>query len=335
MLRLHEGLDYKLYKIYVFGGLAAYVVYVALLLYISEFLGWIEVADSQLLAVYAAPITPWILGILAYWWWVLLFKGNRELLESVRNRPSSAPEIGALKSWSTLYNAMSIYGGNVDEMLAAEKAARLPVLIFYGMQNLFVLWVFGGFWAYVFFQSDFPLDFRKVTAVGAVVIAVVFMLMIPFLLGRSLKAGEAAYLAPLGLAVSQPGSDLSDDAYLLGLRSIGEALVNQGATVLGGRRLERQVRIATVGKRSLTWVEAGTPPFEIDSQAGKLVASQNVPPFVAQALKGLRKAKRWQGIRVIGSSQGIAVERESPGENMWLYDLWLVERLLEASKETG
>jgi len=60
------------------------------------------------------------------------------------------------------------------------------------------------------------------------------------------------------------------------------------------------------------------------------VADKDAPEAVIGALKGLRKAKRWRGVRVTGGSEGIGIERESPGQNMWLYDLWLIERLLES-----
>jgi len=48
-----------------------------------------------------------------------------------------------------------------------------------------------------------------------------------------------------------------------------------------------------------------------------------------KALKELRKAKRWQGIEVYAGPDGIAVQRESKDTNMWLYDLWLGEYLLD------
>jgi len=71
------------------------------------------------------------------------------------------------------------------------------------------------------------------------------------------------------------------------------------------------------------------PRFEIRSQDGKLVTGSDTLQAMTQALKGLRKAKRWRGIKVTGGLDGIGIERESPGQNMWLYDLWLIERLLE------
>jgi hypothetical protein len=98
MNRLHEGLDYLLYRIYIWGGIAALVAYIALVLTL-DVRGFIDAPDTALLAIVSAPITPWILGILAYWWWVFLFKGDKELKESIRKRPESTPEIRALKSW--------------------------------------------------------------------------------------------------------------------------------------------------------------------------------------------------------------------------------------------
>jgi len=330
MTRLHEGLDYLLYRIYIWGGIAAMVIYFALVTYLDA-LEFIDVprTGTALLAIYSAPVPPWVLGILAYWWWVFLFKGNKELKESVRKRPESTPEISALKSWSTLHTAMAIYGGNVDEILEEAKAARRPVLIWYGMQNLLVLWVLGNFWVWVLFQDDLPANYiMRVWVPGVIVIMILFLVLTPFLVSRSVKVGEAAYLAPLGLLLAEPPSE--DEPYLSGILSIGQALIHEGATVFGGSRRGRQVHIETVGKLSYTWVQAGTSPFEIHSQAGKLVADKDAPEAVIEALKGLRKAKRWRGVKVTGGPEGIGVERESPGQNMWLYDLWLIERLLES-----
>jgi hypothetical protein len=329
MTRLHEGLDYLLYRIYIWGGIAAMVIYVALVTYLDA-LEFIDVprTGTAPLAIYSAPVTPWILGILAYWWWVFLFKGNKELKESVRKRPESTPEISALKSWSTLHTAMAIYGGNVDEILEATKAARRSVLIWYGMQNLLVLWILGNFWVWVYFQDDLPANYiMKVWVPGVIVILILFLVATPFLVGRSIKGGEAAYLAPLGLSLAEPPSD---KPYISGVLSMGQAVIHEGATVFSGSRRGRPVHIETIGKRSYTWVQAEAPPFEILSQAGKLVADKEAPEAVIEALKGLRKAKRWRGVKATGGPEGIGIERESPGQNMWLYDLWLIERLLES-----
>ncbi|MFC2046248.1 hypothetical protein ACFLTC_01850, partial [Chloroflexota bacterium] len=107
------------------------------------------------------------------------------------------------------------------------------------------------------------------------------------------------------------------------------AVIPEGAAVVEGIRHGRRVRIDTIGKYSRTLVQAAMPPFTIRSQDGKLHAATGAPTAVTDALKGLRKAKRWRGIEVAGGPDGIGVERQSRGHNMWLYDLWLIERVLE------
>jgi hypothetical protein len=179
------------------------VIYFALVIYLDA-LEFVDVRDTAMLAIVSAPVTLWVLGILAYWWWVFLFKGNKELKESIRKRPEGIPEISALKSWSTLHTAMAIYGGNVDQILEAAKAVRRPVLIWYGMQNLLVLWILGGFWVWLFTQDDWPVDIMKVMAFAVVGIIILFLVLTPFLADRSIKGAEAAYLAPLGLLLAEP-----------------------------------------------------------------------------------------------------------------------------------
>jgi hypothetical protein len=82
-------------------------------------------------------------------------------------------------------------------------------------------------------------------------------------------------------------------------------------------------------KYSLTVVQAKLPEFKVRSEAGKLTPKKGAPDQVVAAIKSLRKAKRWQGIQVYAGPDGIGVQRQSKGTNMWLYDLWLAEYLLE------
>jgi hypothetical protein len=317
MQRLQEGLDYLLFRIYLWGGIAALVVYVVLVLTL-DVRGAMDVPDTALLAILSAPISLWILGILAFWWWVFLFKGSRELQEAIRRRPESPPEIRALRSWGSLHRAMAVYGGSVDGILEAESAARRPVILWYGMLNLLVLWIVGNFWVCVLFEDTLPANYTTQVVVPGVLVAVVLVGTAPFWVGRARKGGEAAYLAPLGLSITESPADLPSRS---GMRGRGHAVAHAGATVLGGYRRGRRVHVETMGRHSTTWVQAEMPPFEIHSQDGKLMADQDAPQAVAAALKGLRKAKRWRGVKGAGGPEGIGIERESPGQNMWLYDL--------------
>jgi hypothetical protein len=266
----------------------------------------------------------------SYWWWVFLLKGNRELKALVRERPESHPELGALKSWNTLHQAMALYGGDTDELIKAERASRLPVLIWYGSVNAFLVWILGCLWMGWLGilpsrpNHDIPADpYFPIMIVGIFVWIGVMVVGTPFLMGWASRGGEAAYLAPLGLeVVESPSLPL----YMLGG---DQGAVPPGLTVVEGMRHGRPVHIEVMGKHTVTLVQADRPPFAVHSRAGKLVADGDPPPFVKRGLKGLRKAKRWRGIEVTGGPDGVAVERESKGQNMWLYDLWLAERLLE------
>jgi hypothetical protein len=89
------------------------------------------------------------------------------------------------------------------------------------------------------------------------------------------------------------------------------------------------VHIETIGRYSLTVLQANLPEFRVQSNEGKLVPDRGAPEAVAKALKSLPKAKRWRGMEVNAGPEGIGVQRESKGTNMWLYDLWLAEYLLD------
>jgi hypothetical protein len=39
--------------------------------------------------------------------------------------------------------------------------------------------------------------------------------------------------------------------------------------------------------------------------------------------------KLWRGIVGHAGPEGIAIQRQSTGTNMWLFDLWLAEHLLD------
>ena len=148
----------------------------------------------------------------------------------------------------------------------------------------------------------------------------------PLLLHWGSETAEHAHLAPLGLAITQvPG--LKPD--VMGMLGGGQKLIPDGPAIVEGERYGRLVHIETIDKYSLTVLQAKLPEFKAPSKEGKLTPDKNAPEIVVDALKDLHKAKRWQGIKVYAGLEGIAVQRESKGANMWLYDLWLAEYLLD------
>ena len=110
MKQLHEGLDYKLYQLYAWGGLLFIVIYIVVAVLVFD----TPSLDSPIdFLVTAGPSMIWFAGILLYGWWVFLFKGNKELEELAQAQDEGIPGINSLKSWNTLHQAMVISGGNV------------------------------------------------------------------------------------------------------------------------------------------------------------------------------------------------------------------------------
>ena len=324
MKQLHQGLDYTLYQIYVWGGLALVVTFIVVSALVFDVL---DLSAPWPFFALFGPVILYVTGILLYWWWVFLFKGNREL-EALRDVPREGlPEIKDLQSWNTLHQAMSIHGGDVDELIENNKKARRPMLVWYGGANLLALWIFcplllGNLG--ILRTDGLPNNGLGIWLAGVFVWIVGMLGATPLLLRWGSKSAEHAYLAPLGLALTRtPG--LTVDAS--GLLGDGQEAVPDGPAIVEGERHGRLVHIETVDKNSLTVVQAEVPPFTVQSAEGKLIPDEGAPEDAVKALKSLRKAKRWRGIAVNAGPEGIAVERQSKGTNMWLYDLWLAEYL--------
>jgi hypothetical protein len=320
MKRLHQGLDYTLYRIYAFGGGPVYAIYVLVATYRFDAL---SLPGPKVFLLLGGPLILWIAGILLYWWWVFLFKGNRELGELAQVQEKEPPGIKSLKSWNTLHHAMAIFGGNAEELIRNAKRANRPILVWYGFINLMAIWICG----------PIALGSLEIIQVGlgiwlvGVGVSIGLMLVVTYIvLGWGSKTAEEAYLAPLGLAITQvPG--LKPD--VIALIGGGQKLIPEGPAIVEGMRHGRLVHIETIGRHSLTVLQAKLPEFKVQSDEGKLVPDRGAPETVVRALKSLRKAKRWRGIEVAAGLEGIGIQRESKGTNMWLYDLWLAEYLLD------
>jgi hypothetical protein len=152
------------------------------------------------------------------------------------------------------------------------------------------------------------------------------ILTTPAFLKWGAQSAEKAYLTPLGLAITRtPGLKPS----VFGFSGGGQKFIPDGPAIVEGERNGRFVHIETIDKHSLTTLQAPSPIFHAQSDNGKLRPNQDAPEVVAKALKRLRKAKRWQGVEVHADKKELTVQRQSKGTNMWLYDLWLAEYLLD------
>jgi hypothetical protein len=265
----------------------------------------------------------YIAGIFLYWWWVFLFKDRLELDNVTDDQKGEIPGIKSLRNWSTLHQAMAVSGGDIEELKKNYTKAKIPMLIWYGASNLLAVWIFCPI---TLGSLGLIEGFGLGTWLAGVFVWIILMLVgTPILLSIGAKSAGTAYLAPLRLEITElPNFDPDAFSSIEG----DQNLMLDGAAVIEGERRGRLVHIETLGKDSLTVVQANLPEFEVESKAGKLTPEKGAPDQLVKALKSLRKAKRWKGVQVFADRECIGVQRHSKGTNMWLYDLWLAEYLL-------
>ncbi len=197
MFRLHEGWDYTVYKIYVFGGIAALIgVPIVLALVLRD-----AFPAETFFKTYMVFLTTWIGGLLGYWWWVFLFKEGRDLRAAAAIATGTVPPISALKNLTTLHRAMVLQGGDAEALVIASRSARRPILEFYGYQNLLVIWILGLGWAGMF--DLLPDRLMSILPVGVLLIVLILVLRLTGLVSQSTEGHAAAYLAPLGLGLAE------------------------------------------------------------------------------------------------------------------------------------
>jgi hypothetical protein len=320
------GWDSLFYRVYIIGGL---VVVIAVCLAVGLLSPPAEV-EARLPLMFGT-VTLWFIGILAYWWVQFLFLGYTEPERWVKEDEDETPDIKALRSWSTLSEAMSVYGGDVEELKKLDKAARRPVLEWFFWVNVLCLYCLSNPWLTI--SGILTPQRQRYFVAGVIGLIVFIMVRTYFLVGARVAAGEYAYLRPLGLEVAE--APTLDFKRMAGTAVKGPwGLVARRGTVLAGTRHGRSVQVVVDGQRNYTMVEAQVPSFAVESKEGKLVPGEDAPQAVKESVEELRKAKRWVGMKLHAGPEGIVVERH-PGrrQNMWLYDLWLAERLLEALGE--
>ena len=303
------------YYLYAFGGLA---VVVAVVVVVALRQPATSADAGPVLRVSVVALTLWFAGYFAFWFYWLVFRN-----------PTPAPrspveERNVFRSWSALAASMASGPHAAAALSRARRAYRLPMALFLLYGVVLVSCVLTGAWLWgsgVEEVAGIPLfTIWPVTIVALVILYVVFMFVGPGF--SSMVQSSQDYLAPLGLEIV----GLPD--IHLGSRPGGGAGVRvKGATRMAGTRHGRRVEVQVSAGRSVTALEAPGSPFEIRSEGGKLDAGPDAPPAVADALEGLRKAKRWGGIEVQGGDGAIVVIRKSDASRGWLYDLWLAERI--------
>ena len=263
-----------------------------------------------------------LIGLLAYWW-VQFLAGNKEKTgASAAEQRLAVNDPGVLQSWSILSAAMAVQPGEVEEEKKLGRTSRRLLLLWFAWANTVAL-----FPTTVMLLAIFGLITGKVALDGILAFAayLVLSLFVTFLLPhRAARLNEAILLTPLGLRlVRTPEPTLTP-----GLD--GPRVSVRGESVIAGTRHGRPVRILVRSGMTTTSIAGTAPTFSLQSQDGRLEVDRAAPQAVLAAITGLHKAKRWEGLTLSSDGRGIQASRKSRGQNMWLYDLWLIERIFES-----
>lgn len=295
------------YRLFIIGGLATVVILsVGAALYTDR----IGAYQSRLPIFVGGGAATFFLIILLVLGWVQILSGNRIELRKLRGSVSDKPPpLSALSSWNSLYQQMAVYGGDLETIEKDLARNNRKVVEWYTWANLLALFPVANVWLFLFGRVSQELFMQYVPHV--VVATALLMLLRTYLILGNRGDYEADMLAGLGLTIkSKPSAQLAH---------------------MQGSRRGLGVRIKKQGRRSITHLAAAVPEFAIENQDGRFNGLDTLPAALRAALD-LPKAKRWRGVQVSGSRDGIRVERHSTGQNMWLYDLWLAECIAHAVK---
>jgi hypothetical protein len=302
----HDGSWYSdRYRLFIVLGLSTVVIITVGSAIYTQLIG--DYASRLPIFAGGGAVTAFLVALLAFWWYQILVGGRAEIRGLRQLASDQPPPLAALKSWNTLYQHMVYYGGT-PEILERESArSQRKVVEWFGWTNLLVLFPLVNVWLYLLGRLS---QERFMSFVPPLLIALLLLTLLRtyMLLGKH-GDYEAQMAAGLGL----------------------EASSVDGTKRYTGNRSSRAIEIESQGRRSTTRLAAITPDLEVQSVEGKLKGVGKLPASLEAALD-LPKAKRWRGIHVSGGRDGIRIQRESRGQNMWLYDLWLAERIVATRK---
>lgn len=308
------GWDSCLYRIFVVGGIFAVVGGIVASV--------VLLPDNSRIPLYIGigGMAVFMVLLIGYWTVQIVFKNYGSPKAPDLSEPGDISDIAVLKDWNTLFSAMAIAGGDPEEMKRMEKQGRSSLVTWFMWAAVIGLCPIALMIPYALGLVEWSMIRYGVFFYLGLVI--VMWLVSQFsTLKRSTEASEAIYFAPLGLKIMQLPE--------VGIGSIGGDArpMVRGGTVVEGARHGRAVKISLGMSEVNTEIRIKSPGFVIKSQDGSLIADAVAPQAIHDALRGLRKAKRWEGLEVYGDTEGIVATRPQKGVNMWLYDLWLLERI--------
>jgi hypothetical protein len=306
------GWDSCLYRAFVILGILGIVA--------STVVSALAFPDGSQMPLYIGlgSVAIFMVLLVGYWIVQIVFLGYGGLKAPDLAEKRDPNDLSILQNWNTLFNAMVTEGGNPELMKKAVKKGNSSLIIWFMWAAVIALCPIAMMLPYAFGILEW--SYIRYAVMGYLGMVVFMAFLSVFLGGRSAQASEEVMLAPLGLRL----------VALPTVGVIGDRPRVQGGSVIEGVRFARVVRIEVQMGRVTTQVNYPAPVFVING----IEAQSGAPQAVLDALRKLRKAKRWEGLQILGDKNGITAARNSKGQNMWLYDLWLIERIVrELEKE--
>ncbi|MBM3124284.1 MAG: hypothetical protein FJZ87_04325 [Chloroflexi bacterium] len=311
------GWDSILYRVFVLGGILFIVgstVYTALT----------QPDGSQIpLYVGIGSVAVFMVLLVGYWIVQILFKGYGAIKAPDLTQKPDLNDLSILSSWNKLFEALVIEGGDPEELKQSARRGNSSLVIWFLWAAVIALCPIALMVPYALGLLDWSyIRYGVMLYLGTIVL----MMFVTYALGsKAAQAGEEVLLAPLGLELSATPS----------VTAGGSGAVVRGETVMNGTRFGRPLRITIQPARVSTEVGYAGLSFSITSRAGDLEAERGAPASVHNVLRRLRKAKRWESLKIHADGRQISAVRDSKGQNMWLYDLWLIERIIEQAEHGG
>lgn len=276
-----------------------------------------------------APVLVWVAGLLVFQWIFLLRDGVDPVTPEDPPAEAADPPLDREALRATL--------GDGKEDPGARAAPTPQTFAVRGFAFITALTLATGGGGALYITGVVDATIQPLGAGGPRIpvivlpgLALVFIgvLRLPRQLRQAVEVSDA-WLGDLGLRVTDlPASRPVPDSDGMSARVVG-------ATVYGGERHGRTVRIEQAMRASYVHVAQPVPAFAARERELALVPEPGAPPSIAAALSELSAHPRWANVRVTGGADGVLVEREGGSsaafQALWLDDLWLAERLADAA----
>lgn len=294
---------YKAFLILGFLGIIGSVVASALLF-----------PDGSRMPLYigGAGVAIFLALIMAYWIVQIFLKGYGGLQAPDLSARPDVKDTSVLQSWDKLFSAMIVEDVDSEKVQKAVRRGNFSLYIWFSWAVILGLCPIMIMLPYMFELVDW--SYTRYGVGGYLGIVLLMIVLSAFLGDRGRQASEEVIFEPLGLKITA----LPDVSVTTGRPRV------RGGSEIQGTRHGRQVLIRMGLGQVSTQVVYPAEFFEMEGISPK----SGAPQAVLDAVRGLRAAKRWENLHIKGGSEGIVAIRKTRGQNMWLYDLWLIERIV-------